>query len=1089
MKSKTSQANLDIIFAQAPVSIRIIARENYTIEYANDYYLHPVDKEKTIMGKPLFEVFPELISQGIKEIIDGVFATGKIFSGLEHELIIKQDDKIVTGYFNLTYKPIIEDDGSFNKLLLVATDVTEQVLSKRKSEQSEFLYHEMIFSSPSMIAIFKGENMIVEIANESILEMWGKGKEVIGQSFFEILPEILEQGFDDILMKVYVTGIAYNAHEMPIHLIRNGKKQLHYFNFSYQAQRNINGQIVGIGLIANEVTPQAIDNIKLKENELYFRLMAELMPDKITNATPRGKVIYYNKGWSDYTGATIDELASDGWSKWIHEEEVPECTKRWLKALKTGGDFDMELRMLNKNGEYRWHTSKARSVKEENGKVKLWLGINSDIHDQKMQKEALEAAVILGNNQLRIVKEELIHKNEEAEDSKAKLMTEYSRRLIEASLDPLITISIEGKIMDLNQAFINATGKTNKELMGSNFYDYFTDVEKAKTGYKEIFDKGFVFDLPLIIKDHKFTSVLFNGSVYKDEHGKVLGAVLVARDITVQNRIEKELIEAKLFAEMATNIAETAKLKAEEATYAAEEAARTKQQFLSNMSHEIRTPMNAIIGFTKVVLRTELTAKQKEYLTAIKISGDSLIVLINDILDLAKVDSGKMTFEETPFKLSLSINAMLHLFETKIHEKNLILNKKYDENIPDVLLGDPIRLHQIILNLVSNSVKFTSHGKITVSVSLLEEHKENVIIEFSVSDTGIGIAENKMGKIFENFQQESLSTSRIYGGTGLGLAIVKQLVEGQGGSISVKSMIDVGSTFSFKLQFKKTNAEAILEPEIIELDREIKDVKVLVVEDMALNQLLMKTLLDDFGFECDIAANGKLAIEKLEHASLSTNKTSPYDIILMDLQMPEMNGFEATEYIRKTLKSSIPIIALTADVTTMDLAKCKEIGMDDYLAKPVEERLLYSKIVNFIKKPMIILTEEKLDNNAKPSKVKYVDLSYLLHRTKANPKLMVEMISLYLEQTPPLIFAMKQSLNDKDWKLLQSVIHKMIPSFSIMGMSTDFEEMAHKIQEYANTQLLKDGIYELVHALENACNQACIELQHELTQYNKLKTN
>src|SRR5579859_4669628 len=465
--------------------------------------------------------------------------------------------------------------------------------------------------------------------------------------------------------------------------------------------------------------------------------------------------------------------------------------------------------------------------------------------------------------------------------------SQYARSLIEASLDPLFTISPEGKITDMNNASVNITGISREQLIGTDFFDYFTEPEKAREGYQQVFAKGFVADYPLTIRDSKLTDVLFNGSVYKDEQGDVLGIVVVARDITDQKRSEKELIEAKVAAELATEIAEEAKRKAESATRIAEDAVKAKQQFLSNMSHEIRTPMNAIIGFTKVVLKTDLTVKQKEYLRAIKMSGDALIVLINDILDLAKVDSGKMTFEQTPFKMALSISAMLHLFEPKIQEKNLELVKEYDPKIPEVLVGDPVRLHQIILNLVSNAVKFTARGKITVSVRLIHEDEEKVTISFAVTDTGIGIPEHKMDNIFENFQQASSGTSRLYGGTGLGLAIVKQLVEPQGGSIQVKSKIDEGSVFSFILNFQKTKAKAELETEITELDAEIKNIRVLVVEDMALNQLLMKTLLDDFGFERDLASNGKIAIEKLQAKS--------YDIILMDLQMPEMNGFETTE--------------------------------------------------------------------------------------------------------------------------------------------------------------------------------------------------
>src|SRR5687767_2619978 len=556
----------------------------------------------------------------------------------------------------------------------------------------------------------------------------------------------------------------------------------------------------------------------------------------------------------------------------------------------------------------------------------------------------------------------------------------------------------------MNEAMASITGMTREKLTGTDFFDYFTEPQKAREVYQEVFAKGSVADSPLTLrhKDGKLTDVLFNGSVYKDDRGNVLGVVIVARDVTAQKRIATELTEAKVFAELATGRAEEAKGKAETATRIAEDAVQAKQQFLSNMSHEIRTPMNAIIGFTKVVLKTDLSVKQKEYLTAIKLSGDALIVLINDILDLAKVDAGKMTFEQTPFKMALSISAMLHMFEPKIQEKNLELIKEYDNKIPEVLLGDPVRLHQIILNLVSNAVKFTTKGKITVSVNLIDEDEQKVTIEFAVTDTGIGIPPDKIEKIFENFQQASSRTSRLYGGTGLGLSIVKQLIEPQGGSIRVKSKIDEGSVFSFILNFQKTNAEVEPEVEILELDTENKNIKVLVVEDIALNQLLMKTLLDDFGFEQDIAGNGKIAIEKLSQKSSNGTITS-YDIILMDLQMPEMNGFETTEFIRKTMNSKIPIIALTADVTTADLAKCKAVGMNDYIAKPVDERILYSKIIGLVRKPVLIkYCDDNVNQNGQSEKIKCTDLAFLIRRTKSDPKLMMEMISLYLEQTPPL---------------------------------------------------------------------------------------
>jgi PAS domain S-box-containing protein len=524
------------------------------------------------------------------------------------------------------------------------------------------------------------------------------------------------------------------------------------------------------------------------------------------------------------------------------------------------------------------------------------------------------------------------------------------------------------------------------------------------------------------------------------------------RDVSSQKSIEKALKEAII---------------------KSENAVKSKQQFLSNMSHEIRTPMNAIIGFTKVILNTELTSKQREYLTAIKMSGDTLIVLINDILDLAKVDSGKLIFEKTPFKLAASIKTMLHLFEAKFLEKNLELIVNYDSRIPEVIMGDAVRLHQIIINLVSNAIKFTSEGSITIGVQKLSKTDDIIIIEFSVADTGIGIGKNNIDKIFENFQQAHSQTSRIYGGTGLGLAIVKQLVEAQGGSISVKSVENQGSVFSFILQFDKAHGATVLDIDTVELvDYNISGTKVLVVEDVELNQLLMKTLLDDLGFECDIVGNGKIAIESLER--------NHYDIVLMDIQMPVMNGFQAADYIRNTLQLNIPIIALTADVTTVDLEKCKTFGMNDFIAKPVDDRKLFNKIINLLKKSKSIAAatkKEEYQNN----KYQYIDMTYLNMITKSNAILKMEMINLYLKQTPILLNSISQSYIQKDFETLKTSIHKLIPSFSIVGINDEYSELAQKIGSNITSNQLKNWIQKL----ENACNQAIQELKTELKNLNK----
>jgi PAS domain S-box-containing protein len=835
-----------------------------------------------------------------------------------------------------------------------------------------------------------------------------------------------------------------------------------------------------------------------KHESRYARSLIEASLDPLVTISTEGKITDVNEASVKVTGVSREKLIGTDFSSYFTEPQ--KAREGYKEAFEKGFVSDYPLTIKHKDGSLTYVAYNASVYKDEKGNIlgvfaaardiseKKWATelriANKELAFQNDEKGKRAAELVIADIELAFQnkekeKREIAIKELEAFSYSVKLASQYSRSLIEASLDPLVTINTAGKITDMNQASINITGLTREQLTGSDFFDYFTEPQKAREVYQEVFAKGSVADSPLTLRhiDGKLTDVLFNGSVYKDDKGNVLGVVIVARDVTEQKRVATELTEAKVFAELATLIAEEAKSKAESATRTAVDAVRAKQQFLSNMSHEIRTPMNAIIGFTKVVLKTELTAKQKEYLTAIKMSGDALIVLINDILDLAKVDAGKMTFEHVPFKMAMSISAILHLFEPKIQEKNLALIKKYDDRIPEVLLGDPVRLHQIILNLVSNAVKFTSEGNITVSIKLNGEDENNVRIEFVVSDTGIGIPEDKISKIFENFQQASSGTSRLYGGTGLGLAIVKQLVESQGGEVSVKSRLGEGSSFSFILSFPKTKEAPEIDAEIKEQETQTKNIKVLVVEDIALNQLLMKTLLDDFGFERDIAANGKIAIEKLQ--------AKTYDLILMDLQMPEMNGFEATQYIRTKMNSNIPIIALTADVTTVDLAKCKTVGMNDYIAKPVDERLLYSKIMALVKKPIVQKPQMSTpDLDAEGNTIRCIDLTYLTHRTKSDPKLMMEMISLYLEQTPPLVNIMKQSLQDKDWASLHGAVHKMIPSFSIMGINTDFEVMAKKVQEFAHTQLQEEDISDLVLQLENVCTRACIELEEE---YNLIK--
>jgi PAS domain S-box-containing protein len=770
-------------------------------------------------------------------------------------------------------------------------------------------------------------------------------------------------------------------------------------------------------------------NDRLQKQSQYVRSLIEASLDPLITISLGGKITDMNEALASITGLSRGQLIGtfffDYFSNPRRAREVFE------EVLDEGSITDSPLTICTKDGKFIEMLCNGSIYRDESDRV---VGV-----------------VIV---------------------AREKLLSKYSRSLIEASLDPLVTISAEGMITDMNQATLDITGMTREKIKDTHFFDYFTEQQKAREVYQEVFEKGFVIDSPLTLRhvEGKLTEVLFNGSVYKDEKGNVLGVVIVARDVTAQKKFANELLEAKNNAERERQIAER--------------AVKSKQQFLANMSHEIRTPMNAIIGFTKVISKTDLNTKQKEYLDAIKISGNALIVLINDILDLAKVDAGKMTFNHLPFKLSDSVSAMLHLFETEIEEKNLKLIKEYDDSIPDVLIGDPVRLHQIILNLVSNAVKFTTEGKITVNVRMLKQDTEHVTVEFDVSDTGIGISDSKLETIFEGFQQASSDTSRIYGGTGLGLAIVKQLVVAQGGNVTVKSEVGKGSTFRFALNFGKTEAKVEGETDLgVDIKKAAMGIKILVVEDVELNQLLMKTVLEEFGFVPEIAENGKIAIDKLQK--------SAYDVILMDLQMPEMNGFEATEHIRKNLKSTTPIIALTADVTTVDVEKCRAAGMNDYISKPVDDKLLYRKIIKQLNLPLNGKTNKRKERKVLlRQQDKSINLDYLKVATRNNSVAIKEIIAVYLQETPKLIGLMKEAISSENWEQLQKTAHSLIPSFSAMGINAEFEKTARKMEAYAVSlrdkgleeaaeKATRTEIKDLFLKIEIVCAQACEELKAE----------
>ncbi len=371
----------------------------------------------------------------------------------------------------------------------------------------------------------------------------------------------------------------------------------------------------------------------------------------------------------------------------------------------------------------------------------------------------------------------------------------------------------------------------------------------------------------------------------------------------------------------------------------AEQSAQYKSQFLANISHEIRTPMNAIIGLSNLMNDTELTAKQQEYTGAIHQSSKNLLSIINDLLDHAKIESGKFTFNNKPFDLEVSINQLYNTLIFKAKEKGLVFGTKIDEDVPKQLVGDSVRLQQILLNLTGNALKFTEKGEVLVNVHKIEEQEGRVELLFTVSDTGVGIPKEKLEMIFESFKQADEEVFAKYGGTGLGLSIAKELVEQQGGALKIKSKVGKGTILEFNLPFEIAE---ISEPQKVTPigSFDFEDLNILLVEDTYFNQMLALELLKNKieGVQIDVADNGKIALEKLE--------SNNYDLILMDVKMPVMDGFEATSAIRKMKneKRKIPILALTANAVPEQLEKCKAVGMNDIVTKPINGDELFEKM-------------------------------------------------------------------------------------------------------------------------------------------------
>ncbi|WDF65328.1 GAF domain-containing hybrid sensor histidine kinase/response regulator [Flavobacterium sp. KACC 22763] len=459
----------------------------------------------------------------------------------------------------------------------------------------------------------------------------------------------------------------------------------------------------------------------------------------------------------------------------------------------------------------------------------------------------------------------------------------------------------------------------------------------------------------------------------------------------------------------------------------AERAVLARDSFLANMSHEIRTPLNAIIGFTDLLAQTELNDTQRDYIGSVQIAGENLLLIVNDILDLSKIESGNLTIETESFNLKKTLKHVYSLLKVKA-QKEVEFNLFLDAELPDMVIGDQGRLNQILVNLIGNALKFTNEGEVTVSVKKIEETEDSYTFKFSIKDTGIGIPKDKLETIFERFTQGEESTTRTFGGTGLGLNIVKQLVELQKGEVHVKSTLNRGSEFFFTLSYKKSDTE---ETEVKTVSKnDLGHLKILLCEDNVLNQKLAKSVINNFGFDLDIAQNGEEGIELLSQKK--------YDLVLMDLQMPVKDGYQTTDYIRNEMNSNIPIIAMTAHSLVGEQERCYKVGMNAYVPKPFKQAVLLKAIKT-------VMTPDS-DGHHK----RIIDMSFLDEMSGGDPEFKKEMIGLFIEKIPVQAAQLEEAFKNIDYDNVKKLAHNMKSSMDIF-MLQDLSNCLSIIEEEASS--------------------------------------
>jgi PAS domain S-box-containing protein len=538
------------------------------------------------------------------------------------------------------------------------------------------------------------------------------------------------------------------------------------------------------------------------------------------------------------------------------------------------------------------------------------------------------------------------------------------RTLFEDSRDAIFISTPTGQMIDVNQSMLDLFGYTKPEMMQLNVLEIYVDPADRARFQKAIEQTGSVRDFDVKLKKKNATRMdcLLTATVRRADDGHILAYQGIVRDITERKQAEADLRKyqehlEELVEERTTELSKATR-RAQHAKAAADAANEAKSTFLANMSHELRTPMNAIIGMTYLAMKSELTPKLHDYLNKIQLSAHSLLGIINDILDFSKIEAGKLDMESVDFNLDDVLDNLSNLITVKTQEEEdfEVLFAMAPE-VPRLLVGDPLRLGQVLINLVNNAVKFTESGEIVVSTELITQNRDRVTLKFSVSDTGIGLTQEEIDRLFQAFSQADTSTTRKYGGTGLGLTISKRLVEMMGGKIWVESEPGSGSNFSFTANFGPGKVKT---QKRFQSSQSLRGIKVLVVDDNATSREILKSMLESFGFEVSLSATGEEGLKKLERAS----KTHPYQLVLMDWKMPGMDGIETSQRIKNHpnlgLEKIPTIIMVTAYGREEIIRRADRVGLEGFLIKPVSASALFDTIMQTFSRESAILERPEM---------------------------------------------------------------------------------------------------------------------------------